>query len=80
MEGSMSRPGDGFVGDALLGTALLGAALAASVANYARQREEQDLAHLSEWEWVESARYWRERALRAERALAAAEARLDELD
>jgi hypothetical protein len=75
----MAKDG-GFVGDAMIGVSLLGAALAASAVNLAHARAEEDATHLGGWEWMEAAEYWRSRALRAERALAAAEARLDEID
>jgi hypothetical protein len=77
----MSKSHDhGFAGDALVATSLLGAAVAASAANYARHRAEQNEQNQCEWNWRSAAEYWRERAIRAERLLAEAEADLDELD
>ncbi len=79
-EGSMSRQGNDFVGDATIGVSLLAGAMAASVANIARARAEESAQNQAAWAWRDAAEYWRARALKAERALAAAEARLDELD
>jgi hypothetical protein len=80
-EGTMSKNFDyGFTGDAVVATSLLGAAVAASVANLAHHRAEQHEHNQREWDWYSAAEYWRDRALRAERALAEAEAELDELD
>jgi hypothetical protein len=80
-EGIMARSRDyGFTGDALIATSLLSAAVAASVSNLAHLRAEQNEHNQREWDWRSAAEYWKSRALRAERALAEAEADLDELD
>jgi hypothetical protein len=79
-EDSAMRPGNQFMGDAVLGVSMLAGAVAASIANIAQARAEENEVRHEEWTWRDAAEFWRARALRAERALAAAEARLDELD
>jgi hypothetical protein len=76
----VNNPGDRFMADAILATSLMGAALAASAANLAHARAEANERHRREWDWMSAAEYWRSRALRAERLLAAAEAELDSID